>query len=136
MVDIKLESQKSTAGGSGVRRVDAVGRRWYTDQFKASVVEQCARSGVSVAKVALGHGLNANLVRKWINAGRVERRIDDASRLPVTLIPVSVSDSPQQPGRGDCVVMPALELRVGKLAVSLSSGATAEQLRAIVQALQ
>ncbi len=136
MVDTKLESQKSTAGGSGVRQIDAMGRRWYTDHFKASVVEQCARSGVSVAKVALGHGLNANLVRKWINAGRVERRIDDASRLPVALIPVSVSDSPQQPARGVCVVMPALELRVGKLAVSLSSGATAEQLRAIVQALQ
>ena len=136
MVDIKLESQKSTAGGSGVRQIDAVGRRWYTDLFKASVVEQCARSGVSVAKVALGHGLNANLVRKWINADRVERGIDDASGLPVALIPVSVSDSLQQPGRGDCVVMPALELRVGKVAVSLLSGATAEQLRAIVQALQ
>ena len=136
MVDIKLESQKSTAGGSGVRQIDAVGRRWYTDQFKASVVEQCARSGVSVAKVALGHGLNANLVRKWINAGRVERRIDGASGLPFALIPVSVSDSPQQPARDGSIVMPALELRVGKLAVSLSSGATAEQLRAIVQALQ
>ncbi len=68
-----MESQKSMAGGSGVRQIDAMGRRWYTDQFKASVVEQFARSGLSVAKVALGHGLNANLVRKWINAGRVER---------------------------------------------------------------
>jgi transposase-like protein len=86
--------------------------------------------------VALGHGLNANLVRKWINADRFGRRNDDASSLPVALIPVSVSDSPQRPARGDCIVMPALELRVGKVAVSLLSGATAEQLRAIVQALQ
>ncbi len=136
MVDTKLESQKSTAGGTGVRQIDALGRRWYTAQFKASVVEQCARSGVSVAKVALGHGLNANLVRKWINADRVERRVDDASGLPVALIPVSVSDAPQQPERAGCIVMPALELRVGNVAVSLSPGATAEQLRAIVQALQ
>ena len=136
MVDTKLESQKTTAGGSGVRQIDAVGRRWYTDQFKASVVEQCARSGVSVAKVALGHGLNANLVRKWINAGHVEQRIDHGSGQPVALIPVSVSDMPQQSARDDRIVMPALELRVGKLVVSLSSGSTAEQLSAIVQALQ
>ncbi len=114
---------------------------WATEKLEASnfLHHECRfkmGSPDGYAKVALGHGLNANLVRKWINAGRVERRIDDASSLPVALIPVSVSDSPQQPARGVCVVMPALELRVGKLAVSLSSGATAEQLRAIVQALQ
>ncbi len=91
---------------------------------------------MSVAKVALSHGLNANLVRKWIKAGDVEQRIKDVTGQPVALIPVSVSDMPQPFARDDHIVIPALELRVGELVVLLSCGSTAERLRAIVQALQ
>jgi len=48
-------------------------RRKHTDEFKAAVVAECARPGVSIARVALGHGLNANLLRKWVvNGERVE----------------------------------------------------------------
>jgi transposase len=39
-------------------------RRRYPAQFKATVVEQCQRPGVSIAAIALSHGLNANMVRK------------------------------------------------------------------------
>ena len=41
-------------------------RRVHTAQFKADVLEQCRKPGVSVAAVALANGLNANLVRKWL----------------------------------------------------------------------
>jgi len=50
----------------GVRQVDAAGRRWYTKAFKAQVVAACRQPGASVARVSLEHGLNANLVRKWL----------------------------------------------------------------------
>ncbi|WP_083438250.1 transposase [Caldimonas brevitalea] len=30
------------------------------------VVEECLRPGVSIAAVALAHGLNANMLRKWV----------------------------------------------------------------------
>jgi transposase-like protein len=53
----------------GVRQVDAAGRRWYTQAFKAQVVTACRQPGASVARVALEHGLNANLVRKWLRQG-------------------------------------------------------------------
>ncbi|MEF9672469.1 transposase [Pseudomonas sp. PCH446] len=38
--------------------------------FKAQVVQECLQPGVSMASVALRHGINANLVRKWIPAYR------------------------------------------------------------------
>lgn len=39
--------------------------RAYPPEFKAQVLAECARSGASVAKVALAHGLNANMIHTW-----------------------------------------------------------------------
>ena len=41
-------------------------RRSYSKSFKAQVVQECAQPGASIANIALGHSLNANLVHKWI----------------------------------------------------------------------
>ncbi|UZD97148.1 transposase [Pseudomonas corrugata] len=41
-------------------------RRTYSKSFKAQVIQECSEPGVSIANVALGHSLNANLVHKWI----------------------------------------------------------------------
>ncbi|EKT4454811.1 IS66-like element accessory protein TnpA [Pseudomonas sp. yb_9] len=41
-------------------------RTSYPKPFKAQVVQECLQPGVSIASIALGHGINANLVRKWI----------------------------------------------------------------------
>ena len=43
-------------------------RRRHSAQFKAQVVQAC-EPGTSVAAVALEHGLNANLVRRWLKSG-------------------------------------------------------------------
>jgi len=42
-------------------------RRTHSLEFKARVMQACRQPGVSVASVALSHGLNANLVRRWLN---------------------------------------------------------------------
>ena len=42
-------------------------RRTHSAEFKARVMQACRQPGVSVASVALSHGLNANLVRRWLN---------------------------------------------------------------------
>lgn len=41
-------------------------RRVHGAEFKAQVLADCQRPGASVAAVALAHGLNVNLVRKWL----------------------------------------------------------------------
>ena len=51
-------------------------RRNYSAPFRALVLEQCAAPGTSVAKVALSHGMNANVVHRELrdapdNAGSV-----------------------------------------------------------------
>jgi transposase len=42
------------------------GRCRYDPQAKLELVRECLKPGVSVAKMALRHGINANLLRKWI----------------------------------------------------------------------
>lgn len=42
------------------------GRCRYDVEAKRELVEACLRPGVSVARVALRHGINANLLRTWI----------------------------------------------------------------------
>ncbi|WP_332526082.1 IS66-like element accessory protein TnpA [Pseudomonas sp.] len=45
-------------------------RTSYPKPFKAQIVQECLQPGVSMASVARRHGVNANLVRKWIPAYR------------------------------------------------------------------
>jgi len=49
--------------------MDLIGRRRrrrHSAQFKEAVIQECMRPGVSMAAVALAHGLNANMLRKWV----------------------------------------------------------------------
>jgi transposase len=41
-------------------------RRLHAPELKRQVVAACQQPGASVAGVALAHGLNANLVRRWL----------------------------------------------------------------------
>ena len=52
--------------------VDLMGRRRRrrrSAEFKAAVIQECQRPGVSIAAVALAHSLNANMLRKWVIDG-------------------------------------------------------------------
>jgi transposase len=54
-------------------------RRRHSAAFKMTVVEECMRPGVSMAAVALTHGLNANMLRKWVlDAQHAEPRVPKA----------------------------------------------------------
>jgi transposase len=48
-------------------------RRRHSDELKAKVLIACEEPGASIAGVALAHGLNANLVRKWRTGRGVKR---------------------------------------------------------------
>jgi transposase len=48
-------------------------RRRHSSDLKAKVLAACAEPGASISGVALAHGLNANLVRKW-RSGRGTKR--------------------------------------------------------------
>jgi len=41
-------------------------RNTYSPQFKREIVAACRQAGASVARVALLHGINANVVHRWL----------------------------------------------------------------------
>ncbi|NWD66884.1 transposase [Pseudomonas gingeri] len=43
-------------------------RKSCPKSFKSQVVQECAQPGVSVAAIAITHGINPNVVRRWISA--------------------------------------------------------------------
>lgn len=56
-------------------------RRRHSDELKAKVLAACDEPGASISGVALAHGLNANLVRKW-RSGRGVKRAGVAATTP------------------------------------------------------
>ena len=80
------------------------GRCTYDPQAKAEVVEACLEPGVSVAKIGLQCGINANLLRRWIGerqrAGMARpavaamRQIADAAFVPLQLKSATVQSVP------------------------------------------
>ena len=41
-------------------------RRTYSASFKYELIEQCRQVGVSCSAVAISHGMNPNVLRRWI----------------------------------------------------------------------
>lgn len=72
-------------------------RRRHTPAFKTQIISACQQPGVSVSRIALDHGLNANMVRRWIR----ESERTDSSNLPafVPLLPAALPQT-QSSGAG------------------------------------
>ncbi len=66
-------------------------RRVHSAEFKAQVLAECQAPGASVAAIALAHGLNVNLVRKWLVGRGIKRAGLSAPRV-VAPVPLVVSE--------------------------------------------
>jgi transposase len=42
-------------------------RRKHSAEFKAQLVQACEQPGMSSAAIAMANGINANLLRRWVN---------------------------------------------------------------------
>lgn len=62
-------------------------RRRHSPDFKARLVAECQKPGASVSRIALDNGLNANMLRRWINEAR--RAGSEPSTTPA-FVPVSL----------------------------------------------
>ncbi|WP_338617120.1 transposase [Pigmentiphaga sp. CHJ604] len=63
-------------------------RRSYSKAFKAQLIAESRQAGASIAGVALAHGVNANLLHKWIRAAR-----SHSSEVTPSFVPVALSQS-------------------------------------------
>jgi transposase len=139
---------------------DGAGERRRTRSLdeRKRIVEEARAPGVSVAAVARRHGLNANLIFKWIRRSREgwrDRRREPAKEKPVVaalperggsaFVPVKLLelDAASAPPPSDVAAKPARQTRRGAMEISLPNGAKvsldaevdAEALRRVLLAL-
>jgi transposase len=102
---------------------EGAGKRRRSLDERKRIVKEALAPGVSVAAVARQHGLNANLVFKWIRRSRegwLDRRREPANDKPVVVspperdgpafVPVKLLelDPASAPPRSDVMAKPAL----------------------------
>lgn len=113
-------------------RVNRTGRRTYSRQYKLEIIQECSAPGASVAGIALSHGMNANLVRRWIVQHRSGRMLVAPKMLPVTLSAPIPSPRPQ-PNSSETTGVIEVELESARILVRGSVDPAA--LRAVIEAL-
>jgi transposase len=106
--------------------------RAYAPEFKAQVLAECSRLGASVAKVALAHGLNANMIHTWRREAR--GAVPAAAPGAGEFVPLQLAGSPV----GTPVAPIRIELRQGATSVALAwpveaADACAAWLRALLK---
>ena len=69
-------------------------RTSYPKPLKALIVQECLQPGVSIVSVALRHGINANLVRKWIPLHQDFQAPALPAFVPIKLEPIALPDQP------------------------------------------
>ena len=71
------------------------GRCVYNKAAKRELVSRCSEPGVSLARLAMAHGINANLLRKWVMkqtaANPRQRKSVIAPTTSVSLLPVTLT---------------------------------------------
>jgi transposase len=82
------------------------GRRRYDEESKRALARACLQPGVSLAGMALKHGVNANLLRKWVVAYQLA---SDATAMPDTVpmeafVPVTLGSAATM-ARDNCLPM-------------------------------
>ena len=71
------------------------GRSIYDREAKRELVRRCLQPGVSLAATALAHGLNANLLRKWVvkQSGRSRSVARSPRLLAVAALPAAAPEA-------------------------------------------
>lgn len=92
------------------------GRRTYSAEFKSQVVAACRVPSVSVASVARTHGINHNVVHRWLrelpDLGAHALPAVDAQRMPPSFIELPLPHTP----------VPTCQAEAGQVQVDLQRG--------------
>jgi transposase len=88
---------------SDARTTQSTKRRFYSPELKLQVIGACTQPGGSIAGVALQHGINANIVHRWLR----EHRQGVLINRPQTFVPVTLNSAPQP-----SAPQPAADIRI------------------------
>lgn len=96
----------------------ASGRRSYSPEFKAQVVATCRIPGMSVASVARQHGINHNILHRWLRELAPVSLKDPVSSPPAFIeLPMPPIKAESTPAASDYV---QVELKRGDLMIKVS----------------
>ena len=62
-------------------------RRRYSQEMKAQVLAECEAPSASVAKVAMSHGINANVVHGWRKLAREASEVTEPTPVGFLVLP-------------------------------------------------
>ena len=95
-------------------------RRDYSPELKARILAECSAPGASVAKIAMAHGVNANLVHTW---RKLTRESELQSAEVPRFVPIAIEAEPgTPPAQADFV---EIDLQRGSLILKLRWPASA-----------
>ena len=97
-----------------MEQASGAGRRRHDIELKRRVLAECNEPGASVARVAMAHGLNANLVHKWRRLA-ARRNGGGAQNRNEVFVPVAVA-----PAAGPALADIRIELRRGPVAINVT----------------
>ena len=92
-------------------------RRRYSAELKAQVVAECAAADASVAKVAMSHGINANVVHGWRKLARGGGGGARSASKALEFIPVAVAPAVTAPAGARGI---EVELRRGAVTMKIT----------------
>jgi len=108
-------SSAEVPGPLRVVRVLRNGKRWFDPVEKERLIDACLEPGVSVAGLALAHGINANQLRKWVKLRQDREATETAAVMPScapsALVPV-VDAEPMARLPAPSARLPAARVRV------------------------
>ena len=126
------------------------GRNIYSSAGKRALIHACLQPGISIAGSALANGVNANLLRKWIQRyqGRhSSKKPSAASNRLMPLLPIQLTDPPALPisEHSSVVVRESaepvevqnnrIEIEIAGAKLTLRGNVDAQQLRLVLACL-
>lgn len=123
------------SGALAARAAKRMTRRTYPRQFKREVVAQCLAPGASVSAIALSHGINANVIRKWLPQRDSRAATATAAMLPVTIDSARALVLKRRAPAAPAIARAPIELSLAGATLRLPPGFDAQELRSIVQIL-
>ncbi|WP_197422272.1 IS66-like element accessory protein TnpA [Burkholderia sp. MSMB1498] len=117
------------------------GRPNHSPEFRRRLAKAACEPGVSVAKLAREHGLNANLVFTWRRQYLAEQQAAVAALLPVTVVDEAPSETRPMPVVESEIVKPVMpagtiEVRIGRAVIKVGGVVDTEMLRTVLESLR
>ena len=119
--------------GQRVERTNSRGRHKYCAPFKAWIIEQAMRAGVSMAGLAMRNQINANQLRRWV---QLHGKRSGGAAAAARLLPVTVVSQNGLCAEASAAQGPWVEIELAGAVVRVRDDTAPATLRMVLQALR